>query len=369
MVIIYEENNSFLVKVRKDVATERIVGSLKVKCCQHDSGCVWEGELRGMKEHNAQCKYQQADKEEGMREELLKCREELQNCRGELNSMKEKAKEVDILKEKVTQQQRVIEDLAGKVEQLQRLLAQKENAPPTTSRSKQGESSGACANPRGAEKDKEVARKRKGGNRGPPGGKLRKCSLNLLLYLGDPKNVVIKDRYNSLTFGLGYATVLASCEPVPIRCKVWYEIECYSIGSESVNVGWSSVNNIALEQSDFYEIGDDDGSYAFHVNIYGNHSLHHNMRQVDLTEEKIRKIPAREISCVGVALDMVKGEILFSVDGIWMKNTLNNVPLDAKLVPAISSGKNASIKFNFAENEFMYTPPDSTFKSMKDILH
>ena len=31
-------NNSF------GVATERIVGSLKVKYCKHDSGCVWEGE-------------------------------------------------------------------------------------------------------------------------------------------------------------------------------------------------------------------------------------------------------------------------------------------------------------------------------------
>ena len=358
-----------------------------MKCYQHDSGCVWEGELRGMKEHNAQCKYQQTGKEEGMREELQRCHEELYNCQEELNTLKEKVKEVDVLKEKVKevdvlkekmesserqaiQQQQVIEDLAGKVAQMQHLLALKENS---SSRSKQGESSGAFANPPGAEK--EVERKRKGGDdhRDPAAcDKLRKCRLDLLLYVGKQNDVIIDNSNNCVKFPLpnGGATVIASCEPVPVGCKVWYEIACYRMGFHGVTVGWCSENKIASERSS-YQLGHDGGSYGFHVDIY--FSLHHNMRIVrdyEFTDEKIRKgqRDSAKVHRVGVALDMTKGEILFSVNGRWIKDRFNNIPLDAKLVPAITGGNNASIEVNFGEKEFMYYPPNSTFKSMKDIF-
>ena len=348
-----------------------------MKCCQHDSGCKWEGELRGMKEHNAQCKYQQADKEEGMREELRKCREELHNCREELNSLKEKAKEVDVLKEKMEsserqaiQQQRVVEDLAGKVGQMQRLLAQKENSPPTTSRRKPGESSGVCANPPGAEK--EVDRKRKVSDDPPAGGvKKRKRSLHLLLHAGKQNDVIIDNSNNCVKFPKNDgATVIASCEAVPVGCKVWYEIVCYRMGYHGVTVGWCSENKIASELSS-YSLGHDGGSYGFHVDIF--FSLHHNMKIVwdfDFTDEKIRKArsDSAKVHRVGVALDMTKGEILFSVNGRWIKDRFNNIPLDAKLLPAITGGNNTSIEVNFGEKEFMYYPPDSTFKSMKDIF-
>ena len=91
------------------MALERIVGSLKMKCFEHDSGCEWQGELRDMKLHNAVCKYQQASKDEGTKWEEL---------REELNALKEKAREVDILKEKV----REVDVLKEKVTTAERLI-------------------------------------------------------------------------------------------------------------------------------------------------------------------------------------------------------------------------------------------------------
>ena len=353
------------------------MGSLKVKCHEHNKGCEWQGELRDMKVHNDVCK--KADKEEGMmKEELRNCREELRTCREELDSLKEKAKEVDVLKEKVmtaerliTKQQWDIQDLAGKVEQLQRVAAQKENCPPTTSlcRRKRGESSGACANPRGAEKEGE--RKRKGGGhreRERPDSKRWKRTMNLLHHAGHQKYVKIDNSDKSVKFCTKFnlTSVIGCCEPVSGGHKVWYEISIQMIGD--VSVGWSFENHIAPE-GDFYEIGDDDKSYGFRIKSSVTlRMLNHEYRFIELTDEKIRKIATEDISCIGVALDMVKGEILFSVNGKWLKDKFNNVPLDVKFLPAITGSNNAAIEVNFGEKEFMYAPPDSTFQSMIDIL-
>ena len=363
------------------MATERIVRSLKVKCRQHDCGCDWVGELRAMKVHNDVCEYQQVDKVEETKWK------ELQKCREELYAMKEKVIEFDVLREKVVsserlikQQERDIADLTGKVERLQRLVTQKENTPPIipSFRRKRGESSGACANPRGAEENSARKRKCDVGLREPSGGggsavwvTLRKRFHRSILAHERRRIVEISNSERNVKFCVkdGWATVMASFEPVPAHSKVWYEILFHNIGEMGVTVGWCSEHiTLCTPLDEFYQIGNDAGSYGFRFDSLLLGRLCHDKELVYLTDEKIQEIATEDILYVGVALDMVTGEILFSVNGTWTNDTFTDVPVDVKLTPAITGSNNASIEVNFGEKDFMYAPPNPTFQSMKDIL-
>ena len=238
-------------------------------------------------------------------------------------------------------------------------------------RRKPGESSGACANPCGAEKEGEQKRKADNSLPEPPSGlgKRQKRTINLLLHhAGERKHVKIGNNSdNSVKFGKTNLTssVIACCEPVPVGHKVWYEISIQKMGD--ISVGWCLENHIVPKEN-LYEIGDDESSYGFRIYSSFIFGLCHRSRSDNLEDEKIRNIKAKDISSIGVALNMVNGEILFSVNGMWAKDKFKNVPLDVKFLPVITGSYNAAIKVNFGEKEFMYAPPDSTFQSMKDIL-
>ena len=73
---------------------------------------------------------------------------------------------------------------------------------------------------------------------------------------------------------------------------------------------------------------------------------------------------------MGVALDLVKGDILFSVGGQWtapMGVAFSGIPADKKLFPAITGG-NSTLYFNFGDRAFRYDPPDFGYKTLIDAL-
>ena len=75
---------------------------------------------------------------------------------------------------------------------------------------------------------------------------------------------------------------------------------------------------------------------------------------------------------VGVALDMVKGEILFAVGGKWTSCrtpciAFKDVDTTKEYFPAIS-GANDSFRFNFGERKFCYWPPDLSFVKLIDAV-
>ena len=269
--------------MRKDVATERFVKSLKVKCCKHESGCVWKGELRDMDVHNAACVYQREKNDKILLEELTKCRNELEQCRTEVVSLKEQMKNSE---EQQTKQQQQIDALSMAL-------------------------------------DIERAERKQ---------------QRLQLYV-EP------------------ATVFARCGPVPARKKVWYEILCTRMHG-SCTVGWSN----HLYQ--FNEIGDDDQSYGIRISDTFS-GLIHNKQQL---KTSILKIPFKDVLLIGVALDLVKGEIQFSINGDWLAERMTDVPLDAELVPGIS-GRDAIFKVKFGEADFVHGPPDPTFQSFIDAYY
>ena len=73
---------------------------------------------------------------------------------------------------------------------------------------------------------------------------------------------------------------------------------------------------------------------------------------------------------VGVALDMVKGEILYSIDGQWsapMGVAFDAIDTNIKLFPAVS-GQSCTVHVNFGEKELSYGPPDSSFRNLCNVI-
>ena len=76
------------------------------------------------------------------------------------------------------------------------------------------------------------------------------------------------------------------------------------------------------------------------------------------------KVPRGTVGyVVGVAINMVKGEILFSHNGKWnppMGIAFDNIKTNLTYFPAIS-GIGIKLCMNFGEKDFRYAPPDQSF--------
>jgi len=73
---------------------------------------------------------------------------------------------------------------------------------------------------------------------------------------------------------------------------------------------------------------------------------------------------------VGIALDMVKGEMHFSVNNVWsspMGVAFTGIDTNEPLFPAIS-GCYTTVEINFGDRQFMHSPPDGSYVSVLDSL-
>ena len=76
------------------------------------------------------------------------------------------------------------------------------------------------------------------------------------------------------------------------------------------------------------------------------------------------------VGFIGVALDLLKGEVLFSVDGQWtapMGVAFTGVNNDEKFFPAID-GSDCNIEVNFGQREFTHGPPDGSFNKFNAVV-
>ena len=78
-----------------------------------------------------------------------------------------------------------------------------------------------------------------------------------------------------------------------------------------------------------------------------------------------RLADGEDVRVVGVALDLVNGEVFFSVNGEW-DVAFVNVPKNGQFFPAFS-GVSAILEVNFGGAKFVYGPPDGSFRTLVDV--
>ena len=178
---------------------------------------------------------------------------------------------------------------------------------------------------------------------------------------GDPRKVTISKDTHSVQF-TGTATVSARGAVAPPASKVWYEVKCTAHCSSWIRVGWAT-SDLPTSKS-IKGVGSDVHVYAF--NPIAGCKCHNGTGST-----WGRKLTGGN-GVVGVALDLVKGEILFSVDGQWtlpMNVAFSGVPTDIKLFPAFSGGDDRTyLQYNLGGRDFTFGSLDSTFVKLLDVV-
>ena len=73
---------------------------------------------------------------------------------------------------------------------------------------------------------------------------------------------------------------------------------------------------------------------------------------------------------IGVALDMKAGRMLFGLNGFWespMGVAFSDIDTGQNFFPAISFGS-GDLRVNFGERNFIFGPPDDSFRKLVDLV-
>ena len=127
-------------------------------------------------------------------------------------------------------------------------------------------------------------------------------------------------------------------------------------------IGWAT-NDLQTSESHLTTgVGDSNDSYGF--NPFCGAKWHGGKTRWGKTLQRSKG------GYVGVALDTVKGEVWFSVNGNWNEPNgiaFNGVDTKDQFFPALS-GDYATLEVNFGDREFRYGPPTSGFVKLIDVL-
>merc|ERR1711924_198999 len=129
------------------------------------------------------------------------------------------------------------------------------------------------------------------------------------------------------------------------------------------SIGWSTSELPSAPTYTNEHVGGGDHSYGF--NRYRAIKSHNNGEA-----QWGKSVQRGSVVVVGVALDMVKGEILYSMDGKWtapMGVAFDAIDTNTQFFPAVT-GHNCTLCANFGERDFTYGPPDASFQNLRDAV-
>ena len=375
-------------EVRPDVAVERIVGNLLVKCPEHDNGCDWTGDLRVLEDHIFKCQYDLRKQPNSTSaslpscyvkniqgsspqckscscrdEEIVSLKYDQQQLKDEVQIMKQQLQqqavtqkqleqilreknaglecELSQIKRNSEQQRLTIEELCAKIDILQKKASWDNHTLPS-----QGVGASDKVISTVVNKEQIISQTKK--------------SILVHHHCGLPTQVTISNNDHNVRFHVVWTTVSAPTAVVPSHARVWFEIQCtHSDGW--IRVGWSTTELPISEAFVSEYAGSGTHSFGFDPVTA---CKHHNGDAY-----WGRKFTGKA-GFLGVALDLVEGDVLYSVDGQWtapMGVAFAGIPVGIKLFPVIT-GVNSTIRFNFGDQEFMYGPPDSSFRKLYDVV-
>ena len=406
-----------VVGVHEDVALKRLIGNLEVRCPEREKGCTWSGDLRDLNLHSGRCIYQQQQQHAGQKggttllnkntleiiynrldrcdnvlfekdkeiaalnDSMEYCKEQVKKLEGEVALLKKliietQQKNYQVLKQQQNEQQKNMNALVSEVASLRKELASLRNekhnelVPNTSNGINNNNNNHGISDSNLSfvklriDHTSELKADKMVEIKATEAEEINNCSsirknITIQRRSGRPQDVVISNEF-CIDFGSLFATVSAHDAVVPHGSKVWYEVEYHENTSHgrSHQVGWSTAN---LPTSVTYSgkgVGDRADSYGF--NPFTGYKWH------DGSTRWSKKFGERNIGCVGVALDLLNGEVLFSVDGEW-DVAFNDVPKNVRLFPALS-GISAKLQINFGDRAARYGPPDSSFVTLWEAL-
>jgi len=377
-----------LAEVHDDIYLKRVIGSLAVRCHYHSRGCDWTGDLSELHVHIDKCHLN--PNKEGIENVFLSTdafktlTDRLDHLESSLHS---KDNKIIALLTQIDQQQQHMSDEMRLLQQRQqqdmdnireqnKILVQKISElteKNTELQQKQSEMAdeilvkiASPGNKMAAGKDHESESNDLIRNPGSaPQERAQRKNIEFEHHNGDPSMVKIDNDTYSVQFNGSDATVKATKGVVSRDFKVWFEVKCSHPTAKKkrlssfVRIGWATTN--FLDSGTSGRLGSDLHSYAF--------SPFHCFRYHSSTLGKWGETLDNN-GFVGVAVDMVKREILFSVNGQWTKPNgvaFSDIPLDVDLFPAMS-GCNSTLQWNFGDQNFTYGPPDPTFVALIDAI-
>jgi len=399
-------------KVCKEFGLQRTIGCLKVKCGNLLQGCLWQGELSDLEEHEQQCKHEQAVVEttkddnvvssvmwDGLmrrveqNENLLSMKEkEIAHLKVKWN---EKHDEFDVVKRKNVELEARNTSLENEMKEMRKKVlvnekenvllgmemrehqAETENQKQIFKRELEEIKKKICAT--GMQNvviDKKVDEMNQQLCEELKELKMGKAGAKVITDVVEPKSALVQaepailadfKHYRGasrtykilpghrIMFGNHQCTVGVPSAIASTGQKIYFEVACLDGGRMSnAFIGWAGEK---------YSVSNNHQ----HSKVYRPHgrSLHLDGNRVK--EEYGKWIGRGTDFVVGVAADMVAGEILFSLNGKWLGVAFQ--PCKHEKLSPILTGKNINLIVNFGKggNEFQYSPPDATFKPFNII--
>ena len=185
--------------------------------------------------------------------------------------------------------------------------------------------------------------------------------------IGKPSDLIISPDH-VIQFG-SFSTVGAPSVMVKQGMKAWYEVTFLGELSQQQHkgfsqIGWATRELPVSNHDSNCGVGDDAYSYGF------------DGQRVRSYRERVgrpwgTKMDPCDNRVLGVAINLVAGEVLYGLDGVWsapMGVAFVDIDMDAGYFPALT-GQHVTICVNFGHKEMKFGPPDDSFRKIVDVVH
>ena len=186
--------------------------------------------------------------------------------------------------------------------------------------------------------------------------------IQLKLHRGLQKNITISPD-NTVHFNnFNNSTVAAPDVVVHNGERVVYEVKVKWSDRGVVLVGWAT-NGFTPHNNGNMWVGECENSWCFRA-LHG--TKHHNDNFTIIWGKGCEGDGRDHV--LGVALDMVRGEMLYGWDGVWdpPMGVAFNVDTHLQLFPAIT-GCAVNVQVNFGDTPLSFGGPDRSYKSLVEI--
>ena len=409
--------------VVNELGLARAIGCLVVNCDEQPRGCPWEGELSELPTHRKKCEFSLQPPPQPLKQDVVALIARLENridvaekalfssekevahmgClikenTEEIKALKlkdlEKTKEIDELKKRDANRTKEINELkkedANKTKEINELKKEDANKTKEIDELKKEDANKTKEidelKNNDANKTKEIDElKKRDANKTKQIDELKnnlakkgeeieigamsgtkpvvrvgvKRKVQLKFHRGLQGNITISPD-NSVHFNNNLSTVAAPDVVVHDGEKVVYEVKVKWSGG-SVRVGWATNRFTPHNNGDMY-VGKCKNSWCF--NARDGHMWHNdNSTQWGKWCER----DGRD-HVLGVALDMVRGQMLYGWDGVWdpPMGVAFNVDTHLQLFPAITGGY-VDVQVNFGDTPLSFGGPDASYKSLVEM--
>ena len=357
-----------ITKVCEDLGLARVIGCLVVRCDSHARGCPWEGELSELPTHLNKCEFAPQPNHTEVAADIKKLKGQLDEAE---RNIAEQRKEIKELKEKDLEKSRKLEELENRnlklEEEMEKLkqhqeekeiklleemalikqevvLLKRAGTTITTAGTTTTAAAAATAKPANKKQKRDDFNASKG-------------LIKLQLCRGPTSHVYIYPD-NSVQFKSSVTTVAAPDALVVMGHKVVYEVKMKWSGvggGSGVMVGWGTRKP------------NDNGRISSLCFSALDGDKYHNLKSTSSWGKRCEQDGRDHV--LSVALDMVRGEMLYGWDGAFdlPMGVAFNVDPQLQVFPTIS-GAWLDVHVNFGDKPLSFGGPDDSYIPIAELF-